>query len=857
MLQKFYKNDHFEIATPYGWEPFEGVVQRLGANRQGVAITLESNKKIVASSDHIFFSYEFEKKAKDLKINDIIDTKDGHERIVMITPVTLPDTYDIYNSVSHKVLINGILSHNCDELAFAKRADEFWQSISPTLACVTGDTYVLTSNGYRQIKDYHKKRKEGEYFIIDNLNVWTLEGIQKVSHGYVSPKSTTRKIRTASGLKIETTLEHPLYVIGPECNMGKMVSTKDLTTEHKVRIDCGMNQYGSLTLPESIIKAMAICSVTDKWTGLTSIEFEKLNELGLSFYNTKKRNNSRIPSPIFKITKQNQLLFLKTVFKLKGKILMVKGLPVYKVTMPSIEFAHEIKLLLNNMGIRTNLHTRSLTISKHSLLLFRELIGFDSCLYDAYSNMIAGSDLLRIKTLWSVVDAMNRNYEFCKKKLYRAVKKIRVQQKYNKKINEMEENIKTLITFIKKKMFNRECLLHMISCIKSLGNYKFTVAKEERQNVTPYYYWDRIIKISKSTNVTYDFTVPISHSFLQNGIMGSNTGGGAIVTSTPNSDEDLFAKLWFGACNTVDENGEEIPGGLGRNGYKALKITWDKHPERDAQYEKDQRAQLGDAGFEREMNCEFVIAEETLIDPLFLQNGFVAKEPIMQTGHVRWFLPIQPNYQYTVALDPSMGTGNGDYSTIQVFRLPNFSQVAEWRSQSAIAQEQMRVMLQILTYIDTSLRSNPEHIGEPQIYWTLENNSVGEAALTVIRDTGEDIFPGWFMHEPNRGLKRRKGLTTTNPAKLMACMKLKQLIETKKLTINSKYAISEFKSYIRQGAGFGAKKGFHDDLISAILLNVRLMQIVGQFDDSVYDSISDAISDDDDDYSMEPMPMLF
>ena len=31
------------------------------------------------------------------------------------------------------------------------------------------------------------------------------------------------------------------------------------------------------------------------------------------------------------------------------------------------------------------------------------------------------------------------------------------------------------------------------------------------------------------------------------------------------------------------------------------------------------------------------------------------------------------------------------------------------------------------------------------IYWTVENNSIGEGALIVIRDMGEENIPGMFV----------------------------------------------------------------------------------------------------------------
>ena len=41
--------------------------------------------------------------------------------------------------------------------------------------------------------------------------------------------------------------------------------------------------------------------------------------------------------------------------------------------------------------------------------------------------------------------------------------------------------------------------------------------------------------------------------------------------------------------------------------------------------------------------------------------------------------------------------------------------------------------------------------GDPNtIYWSVENNGLGEAALIVINDFGEENIPGLFVSEPIR-----------------------------------------------------------------------------------------------------------
>ena len=92
-----------------------------------------------------------------------------------------------------------------------------------------------------------------------------------------------------------------------------------------------------------------------------------------------------------------------------------------------------------------------------------------------------------------------------------------------------------------------------------------------------------------------------------------STGGKAIITSTPNSDEDQFAFIWKQANKCEDEFGNTTD--LGVNGFKAYKATWEQHPERDEKWRDEMMAQLGEDRFRREMNCEFIIADETLINP--------------------------------------------------------------------------------------------------------------------------------------------------------------------------------------------------------------------------------------------------
>lgn len=331
------------------------------------------------------------------------------------------------------------------------------------------------------------------------------------------------------------------------------------------------------------------------------------------------------------------------------------------------------------------------------------------------------------------------------------------------------------------------------------------------------------------------------------------TGGKCIITSTPNLDDDQFAQIWAGANKTIDEFGNETE--IGVNGFKPYMVTWDKHPDRDEIWEKEERGRVGEERFRREHLCEFISAEETLISALALA-ALQTREPQRKMGQIRWYEPINKNSTYIVALDPAMGTG-GDYAAIEVFSLPELNQVAEWQHNKTDVRGQIRVMHEILKELHTEIKAQGNK--QPDIYWSVENNTLGEAALIVIEEMDEDLFPGEFLHEPKkRGSNRtyRKGFTTTHKSKITACMKFKSWIESNKMTPWSANLIREMKTFVASGKSYEARLGDHDDLVSASLLCVRMIQVITHFDEKYEQLLGDSL-DNDDGYDMDPLPIIF
>ncbi len=323
------------------------------------------------------------------------------------------------------------------------------------------------------------------------------------------------------------------------------------------------------------------------------------------------------------------------------------------------------------------------------------------------------------------------------------------------------------------------------------------------------------------------------------------TGGRAIITSTPNSDEDTFAQIWKQAEQKFDEYGNESE--VGTNGFHSFIAHWNEHPDRDDDWKAEEIGRIGEERFRREYGCEFLIFDETLLDSMWLANAHT-NDPVMNMGQVRWYKKLDPKATYAVALDPSMGTG-GDYSAIQVYELPSYEQVAEWRHNTTPIPQQIRILKDICKYI-------ADDVPGSALYWSVENNGIGEAALLVIQDYGEENIPGYFVSEPIRKghvRKFRKGFNTTHGSKIGACTRLKTMLENGKMKIHSKVLLGELKGYVASGNSFKAKPGETDDLISSVLLIIRMMTVLKDWDPRIYSTFTTV--EEDDDYET-PLPIF-
>ena len=215
-------------------------------------------------------------------------------------------------------------------------------------------------------------------------------------------------------------------------------------------------------------------------------------------------------------------------------------------------------------------------------------------------------------------------------------------------------------------------------------------------------------------------------------------------------------------------------------------------------------------------------------------------EPNNRMGQVRWYKLPEKGRLYVVALDPSLGTG-GDPAAIQIFEASTTTQIGEWKHNKTDIPSQIKLLAEICKYIS-------EKTNEPNnIYYSIENNGIGQAAIVSLNEYGESNITGIFISEAGKG---KRGFTTTNKPKLAACAKFKTLLESKKLTIHSRSLISELKAFVASGGSYAAKIGDTDDLVMSSLLAVRMMTQLASYHGDLESYIRDH------DEMIEPLPFF-
>lgn len=374
-------------------------------------------------------------------------------------------------------------------------------------------------------------------------------------------------------------------------------------------------------------------------------------------------------------------------------------------------------------------------------------------------------------------------------------------------------------------------------------------------------------------------------------------GGKCIITSTPNTDEDKFAKIWLNAIPdptsdiwedvmskraTLHEDDTEEPyetifetpevkqdyeeqESIGEamddtlKGFVSFHTHWKSVPGRDEKFKRMTLASgITLTEWNRDFECSFLTRDPTLISPskLLVLNKFVRPPRFIDQWGVRYYEEIKPNTAYGVVLDPSEGVELDD-ACIQVFEIPYLKQVAEWNCNTADQSEQTKMLARIINRIYNIQQTDPDHDGSSNIYYSVERNGLGVGILNSIEAEYEEKIQGWLMDSEDN---KKRGLLTTLASKKRAAIEMGSLIERNLLIPRSRHLVSQLKTFVKKGQGYCAKVGSKDDIVMGCVLMMALLEEVRKqepdLDERIHVEIDEYEEDDPNDPNNQYMPIF-
>lgn len=319
-----------------------------------------------------------------------------------------------------------------------------------------------------------------------------------------------------------------------------------------------------------------------------------------------------------------------------------------------------------------------------------------------------------------------------------------------------------------------------------------------------------------------------------------------IITSTPNG----FNKF-YEIYDAADK---------GLNAYKAMRIDWWQHPDRDDVWYQRELKNLGsEDAFNRQYGNEFVSSSNLLFDPQTmkkLRRGMIKYEfeDLEDFDNINMdlngYLAFNPSFDidsasdsenfYVFSVDIAEGNG-GDYSVINMFKiipmeskhmklLPNpgamydffrLEQVGLFRSNEHTIEDFAKVLYTLSVEV-----FNPENIK-----LIIEFNTYGSILIKYLTT----LFPqrNEFDEEMIVRFKHRHDARTFKPGiriksdnKAVMCQNLKKMVEENRINFTENQTVKEASMFgVKANGSYGAQHGNDDTLMSCVTITEFLSTV--------------------------------
>lgn len=337
------------------------------------------------------------------------------------------------------------------------------------------------------------------------------------------------------------------------------------------------------------------------------------------------------------------------------------------------------------------------------------------------------------------------------------------------------------------------------------SKYGLDISRRTLNNIlnrTPVYL-SKLTLIEEKESTIYDVHVEDNHSYITtNGYINHNTGGSAIVNSTPYGVGNFYHSTWVDA----------IAGG---NPFNPIRLYWQMHPERDENWYKQMASALGPKRTAQEIDGDFLSSGNTVFDLADIKaiEDCLSDYPVIKkrfNSQYRQYLEPQSDKEYFIGADVSTGRAS-DYSA--------FTCMDKQGEEQAVFKGRIPIDKYAKLLGDTGQLYNWATIAP-------ESNDVGMAVTTKLQDEG---YPKLYYYQKmlkKKGKSRPEvdkspGWLTTQKNRSVIIENLEQDIREEDVIIKDPFFVQEAYTFIYDGLGRPVAMGKHRANNSAVDIDLE------------------------------------
>lgn len=316
-------------------------------------------------------------------------------------------------------------------------------------------------------------------------------------------------------------------------------------------------------------------------------------------------------------------------------------------------------------------------------------------------------------------------------------------------------------------------------------------------------YISKLQVVKKCQRTIYDIHVEDDNSYISaNNYINHNTGGSAIVNSTPYGVGNFYHSTWVDA----------IAGG---NPFNPIRLYWQMHPERDENWYKQMASALGPKRTAQEIDGDFLSSGNTVFDLADIKaiEDCLSDYPVITkrfNGQYRQYLEPQSDKEYFIGADVSTGRAS-DYSA--------FTCMDKQGEEQAVFKGRIPIDKYAKLLGDTGQLYNWATIAP-------ESNDVGMAVTTKLQDEG---YPKLYYYQKmlkKKGKSRPEvdkspGWLTTQKNRSVIIEYLEQDIREEDVIIKDPFFVQEAYTFIYDGLGRPVAMGKHRANNSAVDIDLE------------------------------------